>query len=257
MARGPKRRQVQPGESRQLRLHLSAGVLAILDAEAELMQLDAARFFRMLIRRRMGLQQVARSTIAERPQPLAADPGTKEAYVIVLATDLLGFFHGLCNRLGGGSPATVASDLILEWVGISPLDRDVVVPIAASPPQPSQSSTRRRTPSRPTKVQLLSLATPIITRLEEEAAAMGIRHTELLRNLLRAKMGIAGFTRGESAPAAIALEDVEHAKQNYRVHLPVDQVKLIDELVRRLGGGEKSTIVSHLILDFLGISPLR
>ena len=221
------------------------------------MQLDAARFFRMLIRRRMGLQQVARATLAERPQPLVAEPGAKEAYVIVLATDLLGFFHGLCNRLGGAAPATVASDLILEWVGISPLDHDMVIPIETTPSRRKESSPRRRTPSRPTRVQLLSLASPIIVRLEEEAAAMGIRHTELLRNLLRAKMGIAGFTRRINTPAARALEDVEHPKQNYRVHLPIDQVTLIDELVRRLGGGEKSTIVSHLILDFLGISPLR
>jgi hypothetical protein len=236
-----------------MRLHLSAEILAIVDAEAEAMQLDAARFFRMLVRRRMGLQSVGRSASAQRPDGLDVAKPRKEPFVVLLPDDLDRFMRTTCNRLGGASPSTIASDLVLQWVGLSPLDADVTIPIeSAAPP-----SRRRRTGSQPTKVQLLSLAESIVELLEMEAAAMGIRHTEFLRNLLRAKMGVATYRRGDGAPTREPLADADHDKKSYRIHLPLDQVALIDELSQRLGGGEKSTIVSHLILDYVGISPLR
>jgi hypothetical protein len=70
-------------------------------------------------------------------------------------------------------------------------------------------------------------------------------------------MGVAAFERAADAPARPPLENAPHAKTKLMVHLPLDQVELIDELSARLGGGEKSTIVSHLVLEYLGISPLE
>ena len=217
------------------------------------MQLDAARFFRMLVRRRMGLQGVGRATGAPAHAVLDVAKPAKEPFVVRLPDDLDRFLRTTCNRLGGASPSTIASDLVLEWVGISPLERDVTIPIESTAP----ASRRRRTGSQPTKVQLLSLGLPVIELLEQESALMGIRHTELLRNLLRAKMGVATYHRGAGAPGREPLADTDHDKKSYRIHLPLDQVALIEELSLRLGGGEKSTIVSHLILDYAGISPLR
>lgn len=236
-----------------MRLHLSRGVLAIVDAESEALQLDAARFFRMLVRRRMGVQHVDRADGAPHHAVLDVARPAKEPFVVLLPDDLDAFVRATCNRLGGASPSTIASDLILQWVGLSPLDRDVTIEIESTAPP----SRRRRTGSQPTKVQLLSLALPIVELLELESALMGIRHTELVRNLLRAKMGVATYRRGDAAPDRAPLADTDHDKKNYRVHLPLDQVALIDELSTRLGGGEKSTIVSHLILDYVGVSPLR
>ncbi len=256
VARGPKAVAVQTGESRQVRLHLASSVLAILDSEAEQMHMDAARFFRMLLRRRMGLQLVERSPDASTYSILTDASPNKEAFVVSLPATLHEFLQGTCNRLGGGAPSLVASDLILQWVDISPLDRACTIDIEQTVPV-RRTGSRRRTGSQPTKVQLLSLADDVVALLHSEAAAMGIRHTELLRNLLRAKMGRAEFRRPHNAVAHEPLANRDHTKQAYRVHLPLDHVALINAISQRLGGGEKASIASHLILDFVGISPLR
>jgi hypothetical protein len=257
MSKGSRPQPIAPGESRQARLSLAVEALAILDAEAERLQLDAPGFVRLLLRRAKGRQLVQRAPEAPPVAPLTARKPAKEPFVVLLNAELFGFLHELCNRLGDGSPSTVVSHLVLDWAGISPLARSAIVPVERGPSERVAGSARRRTGSQPTRVQLLSLAEPVVARLEAEAAWMGIRHTELLRHLLRAKMGVAAFERAAGAPARARLDDVHHPKVKLTVHLPRDQVELIEELSARLGGGEKSTIVSHLVLDYLGISPLE
>ncbi len=267
MSKGTKPQPIAPGESRQARLSLAVSTLAILDAEAERVQLDAPGFVRLLLRRAMGRQPAQRSADAPPVAPLTARKPEKEPFVVLLNAELFAFLHEVCNRLGDASPSTVVSHLVLDWASASPLARSAIVRIEREPateapradaPRPNpKSAARRRTGSQPTKAQLLSLAEPLVALLDAEAAWMGIRHTELLRHLLRAKMGVAAFERSPDAPRRAPLENAHHAKTKLMVHLPRDQVELIEELSARLGGGEKSTIVSHLALDYLGISPLE
>jgi hypothetical protein len=258
MSKGAKPQPIAQGESRQARLSLAVRTLTIIDDEAERLQLDAPGFVRLLLRRAMGRQLVQRLADAPVVAPLDERKPAKEPFVVLLNAELFAFLHELCNRLGDASPSTVVSHLVLSWVGVSPLARAAVVRVPRAPsPTAAAPVVRRRTGSQPTRVQLLSLAEPVVALLDTEAVWMGIRHTELLRHLLRAKMGVAAFDRAPDAPPRAPLEDVHHPKVKVAVHLPRDQVELIDELAARLGGGEKSTIVSHLILDFLGISPLE
>ncbi len=239
-----------------MRLHLSRGVSQALEQEALLIQSEPAGFFRMLLRRDLGLQRMERAPLAAVPPPLHDPKPTKEPFVVLLSPRLRGHLMKVCNLLGSGSPSTVASHLILDWTGCSPLPRQVVLPIVPSAPPPPRSPGRGRSRSQPTKIQMLSLAVGVVEMLRKESATMEIRHTELLRNLLRVKMGVSTLQRTPGAPVHPFLEDRDHPKSSYRIHLTLDQVALIQEVSVQLGGGEKSTIVSHLILDFLGISPL-
>ena len=178
---------------------------------------------------------------------------------MVLEPNLDAVIRGACNQLGGASTSTVMSHWILDWVGISPLLASYTLP----PEVPAATNSkgrpkRRRTGSQPTKVQLLTLGEPVFGILQAEAQQMGIRYSQLLRSLFRAKMGLTRLQRREDAPNRQPLSASSRPERVKRsVHLPLDQIELLQRLSTELGGGEKSTIAAHLILDFVDISPLR
>ena len=261
MVRGRKTAPLDDDEKRQRQFSLSSHVSDLLVQEALVVQLTAPQFLRMLLRRKMGLEQSERPALAPARKPLTRADPEMEQFGCILPANLHRFLSEVCNRLGGASPSTVASHYILEWIGISPLSPGPIsLPASARSkvtPPPRRGTGVRRTGSQPTGVQLLSVAAPLRDLLDQEAGYLGTNHAELVRSIMRNKAGIFLKERASSAPPRPLLADKEHEHVRYSITLPLDQIALLDRLAAGLGGGEKSAIVSHLVLEYFGISPLN
>jgi len=104
----------------------------------------------------------------------------------------------------------------------------------------------------------LQLGRPIRDLLEQEATVFGtgVTRAQLVRSLLQRKAGRLLVERPPHAPARRALRNAAKDRERLPVRLPPAEQAILLELCNRLGGGSKSVVVSHLLLDWCGISPL-
>jgi hypothetical protein len=118
---------------------------------------------------------------------------------------------------------------------------------------------RSSAPTPPESELGLALATPIVSLIEAEAPLYSAECTrlEFLRMLLRRKAGLQPVERSPHAPRRKALPGTQKPTKE-RVPMTLDDRArdILWELCRRLGTGSKSTVLSHLVLDWVGVSPL-
>jgi hypothetical protein len=239
----------------QLPVSLGAGVLAVLEEEAALVHLDPGDLLRNVLRDRMGLLSFERSPHAPARKLLPNKDPKLVRFAPTVDASVRGFLDEVCNRLGAAEQSAVICHFMLAWAGISPLDRGRVLPASTAAAPARSAGTGRRT-TQEQALQALWLAPALRALLDDEAALLGTTPSDLLRDLVRAKMGVVKLQRSPHAPARKVLANVEHEKKQFPVRMPLGLIAAFDELASRLGTTGKSTIAAHLILDWANISPL-
>ncbi len=258
MPQGTRTTKVGSRRPVEVGLKLGGGVLELLDKESWLRNMERLEFVRLLLRRHAGLIVVERTKKAPRRQRIGGKRHDKERMPITLAPDLLRILLEITNRLGNASKSTVVSHLILDWAGISPLSREHVFPGTKKPERrPKRTGEAGRPVTGDTYTNVMPLAEQVLSRLDTEAERARLSRGQLLRDIISERMGTGGFERSPDGPGVRKLGNSTHDKRSYSVNLRRDQVDFLDEVVNRMNGGEKATIVSHFILDWMGISPLR
>jgi hypothetical protein len=230
-----------------LGLRFDERILAIMKEEAAWAAMPSvAKFARRLIINFVATSTLERAAAAPVRTPLspARDPRLKVTNFRLPRTESKILFE-ICNRLGGASKSTVLSHLVLDWCGISPLSAGFA--FETRPPKATTS----------TVTVTSKLAEDVLRLLEAEAALLGMGGSELLRQIINGVMGLSTIRRSPSAPAVKPLRNGVHRKAEGSVRWSPQHAEFITGVCRMLGGGERATVLSHFILDWIGISPLR
>lgn len=249
-------RPKKPATWREYNLQLGAPVVQLMEEEASYTEVSASRgdFLRMLLRKKAGLLEVTRSPNAPARKPLGATrtpPRQRCMLAFDAATEEI--LLELANRCGTKSKSTIVSHLVLEWIGISPLT-------AGFPFKPRKAVTTRSATNRRTlenKTVTLNLAEPVWALLDDEAARLGYGiGPSLLRAILLARMGLAVVERPAVLDDLKPLPNEVPQAKGHSIKLPTVVDGFIGEVSNMLGAGERQAIVSHFVLEWMGISPL-
>jgi predicted HicB family RNase H-like nuclease len=219
-----------------------------LQREAEAHQLIVQQLCRGVLLRAMG-KGIVRARQAPVHTPLVAEPQETTRLVIHVTPDMERFLRELELRTGGVPRAQLMVLIMLEWMQIS------VIPLL----QPDGASDPSLVPDDATQQQVNVRVPPRLHRMIlDEAAAYGVPVSVLIRAMIQRARGLPGLERNPALAAAkpLAASGRSGASKVIGFVAPPDMAVFLEQLSWRSGGVSKPGLITLLVLEWLGISPL-
>lgn len=222
----------------------------VLGECAESLSMSAPELFRKLLMEKQGGYVVRREALPTF-QSLSFKLEPSRRWLVSLPNEHKKILENLCFLLGGGSPSAVASHLILDLGRVSPLSRGSSGGIMLS--NDILTTVRDQSPKRIG----FTIAKPVLELVYEETKLHCFRFpTDFFADLLRHKLRVIQFSQYPTGKKYGYLPSEKPQKVRYNVTLPERLSWYLEEICARGGNMDRGTVISHLVLDYAGISPL-